>query len=242
MPEEFAKMDDLYVDLEIIEEDKKPSRYTTKTLESYEHLVCIERTEKNTNARQSKRKTERVKRILVKGGPGTGKSSTVSKLAYDWACSKQDSPISRFKLVFVITVNEINTEADLVEIIQDQLLPEISAESLRAYIQSNASSIVILLDGYDEASNPFHQCKELKNILQSKWLAEACVIVTRRPNRVGALCQNYGPYLQVEIRGFSTSNQVKYIHKFMKFQTCSSERNEDDNSQYDEQKNRVEDS
>ncbi|XP_072041872.1 uncharacterized protein [Amphiura filiformis] len=208
MPEKFAKMEDLFVNLHI-EEHRKPFGVLSRELKSAGDIVCIER-------KLGKEETELVKRILVKGVPGAGKSSTISKLAYDWACGRQNSPISKFQLLFALTINEIDTNTDLIGIIQDQLLPEVSGESLRAYIQSNASEVVILLDGYDEASKYFHQCKNISNVLRSKWLAEACVIVTTRSNQVGKFCQNYGPYLQVHIPGFSQFGVKEYIRKFFK--------------------------
>ena len=208
MPEECAKMEDLFVDLVIVKEDWKPTGVITKELKACGDLVCIERKKGDT------KEVEQVKRILVRGKPGAGKSSTVSKLAYDWACNKQDSPISKYQLLFAITINEIETDTDLIDIIQDQLLPEVSGEALRAYIQSNASSICVLFDGYDEATKYFHLCKDVRNVLCSKWLADACVIVTTRPNEVGKFCQNYGPFTQVEVKGFSFDGRQKYVDKF----------------------------
>ncbi|XP_072036764.1 uncharacterized protein [Amphiura filiformis] len=133
MPEEFARMEDIFVDLEIIEEDKKPSGAICKKLNSYVDLVCIERNEENSEGIEE---IELVKRILVKGNPGAGKSTTISKLAYDWACNKQDSPMSKFDLVFVITVNEIDTDTDLIGVIREQLLSKVSRQSLEELIQS----------------------------------------------------------------------------------------------------------
>ncbi|XP_072037348.1 uncharacterized protein [Amphiura filiformis] len=66
MPEEFAKMEDIFVDLEIIEEDKKPSGVICEKLNSYGDLVCIQRNKENSQDK------ELVKRILVKGKPGLG--------------------------------------------------------------------------------------------------------------------------------------------------------------------------
>ena len=224
MPEEFAKMEDLFADLQIVEEDKKPTGVKTKKLNSYSDLVCIKRLKGNSNE-----EVEKVKRLLVRGKPGAGKSSTVSKLAYDWACNKQDSPISEYQLLFAITINEIETDADLIGIIQDQLLPEVSGEALRAYIQSNASSICVLFDGYDEAMRYFHQCEDVRNVLCSKWLADACVIVTSRPNKVGEFCQKYASFTQVEVTGLSWDGRNRYVEKFFRMsRECKNDHDDKD--------------
>ena len=225
MPEEFARMEDVSVDLEIIKEDKMPSGVTFKNLQSYGDLVCIER-EKDKSESNESTDCELVKRVLVRGKPGAGKSTTISKLAYDWACNVQDSPVSRFDLVFGITINDIDNNTDLIRIIQDQLLPEVSGEALRTYLQSNASSIALLYDGYDEAKESFHQCKDIRNILCSKWLAEACVIVTTRPNQVGKFQNNYDPYLQVQVNGYFDHGRERYVRKFMQLQQGSVSKHE----------------
>ncbi|XP_072037084.1 uncharacterized protein [Amphiura filiformis] len=226
MPEEFANIEDIFVDLEIIEEDK-PSGVIRKKLDLYSDLVCIER-----NIGRSKNK-ELVKRILVRGDPGAGKSTMISKLAYDWACNKSDSPMSKFDLVFVITVCEIDPDTDLIGVIQDQLLPKISRQSLEEFLHSNASSVAILFDGYDEASRHFDQCKDIRKVLCSKWLAEAYVIVTTRPNQVGKFCRHYGPYLQVELN-HSLNAQRKYAKKFLRFRKTDDDDGDDDHEEDDD--------
>ena len=82
----------------------------------------------------------------------------------------------------------------------------------------------MLFDGYDEASEHFHQCKDVSNVLCSKWLPDACVIVTTRPNEVGKFCQNYGSFTQVEVKGFSLCGRQKYVDKFFQMsEECESD-------------------
>ena len=64
MPEECAKIEDIFVNLEIIEEDKKPTEVITKELKSCGDLVCVERQKGESN------EVEKVKRLLVRGKPG----------------------------------------------------------------------------------------------------------------------------------------------------------------------------
>ena len=128
MPEACAKMEDLFVDLEIVKEDWKPTGVITKRLESCEDLVCIKRKKVEKVRRFVRGKpgdsneVETVKRLLVRGTPGAGKSSTVSKLAYDWACNTQDSPISEYQLLFAITINQIETDTDFIDIITGSII------------------------------------------------------------------------------------------------------------------------
>ena len=125
-----------------------------------------------------------------------------------------------------ITINEIETDTDLIGIIQDQLLPEISGEALRTYIQSNASSICVIFDGYDEATDNFHQITDIRNVLRSRWLVDTCVIVTTRPNEVGKFCERYGPCTQVEIQGFSKRGRKLYVENFFQISEYTKRDNE----------------
>ena len=213
MPEECVRMEDLFVDLEIVGRNEH--------LESCSELVALKRYTRKSFGTIEK---ELVKRVLVRGNPGAGKSSAISKVAYDWACNKHDSPFSKYELLFAITINEIDNDTDLIGIIQDQLLPKVSRDALEDYIKSNASLICIIFDGYDEASKYFHKCKDIKSVLCSKWLAESCVIVTTRPGQVARFCDNYGAYdMQVEVKGFSKEGRKKYIDNFICFQQKNSD-------------------
>ena len=114
MPEESANMDDLYVELELQEEQKKPHG-------------CTEWIQLPSQADLFNLKDKRghlLNRILVRGGPGSGKSSTISKLAYDWATVKTLSSTQQFKLVFALDLREIQLGMNLIDAIQDQLLPK----------------------------------------------------------------------------------------------------------------------
>ena len=120
MPEECARMEDLFVDLEIVDGNEH--------LTSCSELVALKR-KPDPNLPE-----EEVKPVLVRGNPGAGKSSAVSKLAYDWACNKQDSPLAMYQLLFAIKINEIDADTDLIGVMQDQLLPKVSRNDLEDYI------------------------------------------------------------------------------------------------------------
>lgn len=138
MPEECANIDDIYVEMELLQEQKTASGESKRKLDSHEELLML----KDDNGLP-------LNRILVRGGPGAGKSTTVSKLAYDWATKNGNACFTQYQLLFALDLREIKPDMDIVDAIQDQLLPKISREGLLSYLESNASYVVFRLDGYD---------------------------------------------------------------------------------------------
>ena len=159
---------------------------------------------------------KRLNRILVKGNPGIGKTSLISKLACDWASSPSKSK-SEYDLVLVIDFRKIKKGHSLIETVQDQLLTQVSLKDLTV-CTSPKHSVLWLFDGYDEASTDFlaGNCSNVKDILESRALLQHCVIVTTRPNKVADFIQKYGKngqYNHVRVSGFSEAQKVKYISK-----------------------------
>ena len=205
VPEECASMDDLFVDMELWENLNKPGEVSPRKLQSYDELVNLKDC-----------KEQSVNRILVKGNPGCGKSTLISKLAYDWAKNDPSSPYHKFQLLFVIDLKEATPGTDLLDVVKDQLLPKISKEALEKYIECHAESVMWLFDGYDEAPLSFQEgnCGDIKHILSSKWLSQSCLIMTTRLYKVSDINVRYKSYVQVELTGLSVESMVHYAAKF----------------------------
>ena len=152
MPEDFANMDDLYVDLTLSEEQKTPRKVSKKTLKSHTDLLTL----KDDNGFF-------IKRILVRGGPGGGKSTLVSKVALDWACGKSDDCFEACDFLFVLDLRAIDKGMGVMDAIHDQLLPEIT----KTCIEANAKATTILLDGFDEGANML-QHREWQDLVAGK--------------------------------------------------------------------------
>ena len=194
-------MDDLYVDLELSADQKLPEGVEKKKLKSHQGLCNMKDKHGNT-----------LKRVLVRGGPGSGKTMLVSKLAYDWTTKGLQN--TKFDLLFALDLREVTKYMDLTDIIQDQLLPKISKQQLLEYIENNASSITYLLDGFDEIANT-DMCADLKLILSNKWLQESLVIVTTRPHKFHDFVRDFGMYTHVDILKFSFQRINEFVVNFL---------------------------
>ncbi|XP_019619654.1 PREDICTED: NACHT, LRR and PYD domains-containing protein 6-like [Branchiostoma belcheri] len=157
------------------------------------------------------------RRILVEGNAGIGKTTEVSKLAFDWAESEGRSPIlEKYDLVFPIALRKVGESQSLAGCIFDQLLPEdvpFQESDLETYLKGN-DRVLIILDGFDEWSK--HEEHDVTKLLTGKILRECSLLVTTRPSNTPQLHSLMCPDTRVEITGFSQDNVRTYIHKFFK--------------------------
>ncbi|KAI8483383.1 hypothetical protein Bbelb_388460 [Branchiostoma belcheri] len=157
------------------------------------------------------------RRILVEGNAGIGKTTEVSKLAFDWAESEGRSPIlEKYDLVFPIALRKVGESQSLAGCIFDQLLPEdvpFQESDLETYLKGN-DRVLIILDGFDEWSK--HEEHDVTKLLTGKILRECSLLVTTRPSHTPQLHSLMCPDTRVEITGFSQDNIRTYIHRFFK--------------------------
>ena len=205
VPDHFKDMENLFAELEL-EEPADGSILMTKTLGSCGEVAHL----KDKYGRS-------LKRILIKGNPGIGKTSLISKLAYDWASGTSKS-ISEYDLVLVIDLHKIKPGHSLIKSVHDQLLTKVSLDDLKV-CTSPELSVLWLFDGYDEAPTKFldGRCGDFQDIWESTaLLANHCVIVTTRLNKVTDFIQKYGrtgQYRHVRVTGFPEKKMVNYVSK-----------------------------
>ncbi|XP_035691666.1 NACHT, LRR and PYD domains-containing protein 14-like [Branchiostoma floridae] len=153
------------------------------------------------------------RRILIEGNAGIGKTTEVSKLAFDWAEGR--SPVlEKYDLVFPIALRKVGESQSLTECIFDQLLPEdvpFQESDLETYLKGNGR-VLIILDGFDEWV--IHEGHDVTKLLTGKVLRECCLLVTTRPSHTPQLQSLMCPDTQVEITGFSQDNIRTYVHRF----------------------------
>ncbi|XP_072014250.1 uncharacterized protein [Amphiura filiformis] len=206
-------IDDIFVNLELILKEKSSNSEKRVQLDTYNDIFCLQK--KVTEAP--------FLRVLVKGGPGSGKTTLTSKIAYDWAQSTKGASfpvLSRYDLLFVLNMRYMDQEVSLVDAIFDQLLPsdsKVSKDALQAYIVENASKVAIILDGADEFPGKIAKSKSGRYILDvvcNKMLRECCVIVTTRPHMVNKVVEFCTQYCLIDVTGFSRPNVFQYVGRF----------------------------
>jgi hypothetical protein len=161
----------------------------------------------------------RVRRVLIEGEPGIGKSTLCKKLAYDWSennIPKSDS-FPKLDLVLVIKCRDLRN-GDLWEAIEDQNLPEElqeKKEKVFRYIRNNQEKVLLVIDGYDEiAAYAAHKMEQsIMELISGKLLSQCRVIVTSRPEKVSEIRKHFDKKL--EIQGFGSWNDsCTFIKRF----------------------------
>ena len=164
--------------------------------------------------------------ILVSGVVGTGKTSLLSNIAFEWAMLNKhreergaEAPkaikssvcrLKSFKLVLFLDASAITREMDLIDAIIDQLLPNVSRNILENYLLANSSSCLYLFDGYERFQGS--QDKVFNSPLHS----DSCIFVTSRPNGVGKFTKTNHKYVRVSLKGFSVVGVCSFVRNTLR--------------------------
>ena len=195
-------MDDIYVSLEM------EYRGSSK-LERNEDLVTLKTTQDMPATR-----------ILVKGVAGSGKSTLLARLAYRWAQQSSDSTLTKFDLLFIIGLREVERDSSLIDAIFQQLLAhdtKVSKVDLGTYIETHSDRCITLFDGFDEykhdkAKQWSGKQEGIDGILTFKLLRDCQVILSTCPYK--HLGSHQSHYISVKLTGFSPENVKLYMAKF----------------------------
>ena len=210
-PDEIADMESIFVELELVKQETFKSAEQLQKIESNEDLVTLKSNQ-----------GQRVNRVLVLGDAGSGKSTMAANIAYKWAKQDPRSPLSKFSLVFMISMHEVEDKnASLLDLIFQQILPEdskVDKEGLKWYISNHAKEILLLIDGMDEDSFDLlqNQSSTVTKVLHNSLLRQCCLILSTRPHKVNELGEHLKNYTQVKLEGFSEENIDLYINRFFR--------------------------
>ena len=186
----------------------------------YTNLQMITQTHKGRISKREPLKTyieifeprpgsSKLKRILIEGQAGVGKSTFVSLMVYDWACGNPN--LQQFKLVLFMELKQMkgNLKSDIFEL----LFPRdfsYSADNLFQYIIANQDSVLFILDGYDEV-NP-SQMQDVEDLIMGKIFRNSTVLVTSRPGKGSRV--HWFMDSRVEITGFTNENIHEFVLKY----------------------------
>ena len=157
-----------------------------------------------------------MKRILIQGEAGVGKTTLCAKIVWDWVNGER---YQEFTIVPVVLLREVKKGQTIGGILITYLQKNtITAEQLDQYIEANEDKILTLLDGLDELGLDMPESHEdIVNILQCVRYRKSTTIVTTRPWKAHFVTNSTNlskQYACVCIEGFTMKNVHSYIGKF----------------------------
>ncbi|XP_071805990.1 uncharacterized protein [Asterias amurensis] len=240
-------MDQLYVSLELLQETNQPNQPTilkscfSQEKHKTDHTIHIDaKGEHEIDKTQTTFKTIPLKsyedilsldknRILITAESGYGKSTLLKKIAYDWAVlqtdtdsthQKKESPLSKYKLVFLLELNKMEVNFIITDEVFFQILSqnEFGKKNLEKYVTQHQENVLILLDGADEISfERLQRANEdfsVSNVLLFKLLKRCKTIVTSRQSTALKLLKCNPNFTRVNIVGFDDKNKQEYVRKY----------------------------
>ncbi|XP_023932819.1 uncharacterized protein LOC112042471 [Lingula anatina] len=220
-PNDTMHMDDVYVNLQWVQEESKPKGANFKSVKSY------------TSIFKDTKQGNRPKRILVRGKAGIGKTTFTQKMATDWAnnakgLKKCEEVLSKYEYLIILNLRSIQPGQTLKEAIEIQI--PCSAETGRAVaeetmhaLDNNSDHVLLVFDGYDEYDPKTSQ--EITDVINRRRYQDVCTVITTRPWKAEELRKRQIMDSVYEITGLTIDNIIQYITTFF-----------DDKKTYDENK------
>ena len=158
-----------------------------------------------------KEKEQAVRRVLIEGVTGIGKTALCLSISEEWANEKV---FQEFKVLLLLPLHEkrVAAASSLAELLQILQGVEILSASIADDIKkTNGEGVLIVADGWDELDAP--ECSEsfLCNLLFGHILELASIAVTSRPSYSDWLCKNGCFDRLLSIRGFDDGSIRQYI-------------------------------
>ena len=218
-------LEQIYTRLSWVKQEQTTAGSSQKELNHYTEIF----TEKARNGVE-------VKRILVQGDTGIGKTTFVKKLLVDWSNleeakmnEEQKDALRKFDLVVSINLKEVSKCQTFEEVVtRSRLFPEDEEKSVKEllrYVRTNQGKVLLVFDGYDEyriGSKAEERYGSRGNspifdIFHGNILRDCTVLVTTRSSRADEIRGSAD--LQAEITGFNMSDREDFMRKMLDSQT-----------------------
>ena len=158
-----------------------------------------------------KEKEQVIRRVLIEGGAGIGKTTFCLSISEGWA---NKNLFKEFKVLLLLPLHEkrIAASSSLAELIETLQGTKNSSDSIANSIKkTNGEDVLLVADGWDELSAPESSGTFLHDLLFGSVLNLASIIVTSRPSHSDWLYKNGCFDRLLSIRGFDDGSIRQYF-------------------------------
>ncbi len=153
-----------------------------------------------------------VKKLIVEGNAGIGKTTVCTMLAEGWAEGKI---LTQFNCVLLLPLRDqlVSPASSLPDLLALHHPDEIICESVVRYLKrTRGKGVLIIADGWDELSEANRsKTSFLHNLLFGRLLPSASVVLTSRPSASAPLHNLPSVDRLIEVVGFNEENIKQYI-------------------------------
>ncbi|XP_071851038.1 uncharacterized protein [Apostichopus japonicus] len=155
----------------------------------------------------------KTKRQILEGEPGYGKSTLTLQLLYDWCKSHSKTSSRGVDVITYLRLRQLRGVESIFSAIRQFILPrdsDISEEDIKE-ILNHMSSVLVLLDGFDEYPDQESTETDIYHIMKKDMFQGFNVILTTRPSCVPT---DFAPHSdRVRLTGFGEEARKKYVEK-----------------------------
>ena len=205
-------MEELYTELALEKVRNKPTGRATRILKNYKEMFDMHDSVKRSDQFRHVSKSKGVvKKILIKGDPGIGKTTLIKKITWDWATGT----FTQFIIVLVVFLKLVKPGESIENVIIKQR-PElegmnITQKKLGVLLETFGNRCLLILDGLDE--HALGENEDVLKIIRGQKLLYCNVIISSRPHSI----KEIDKYFQtvVKVNGFTRGEAEKFAFKIL---------------------------
>ena len=206
-------MEELYTELKLEKINNTSYGQDRKQLENYKVLFALHKPGmlEYLDIRYYYPSLSPKRKILIKGGPGMGKTSLVKKIAWDWAKGFFD----KVSIVFFVFLKSMKP-GDFIEnaiMWQNPMLEGLNVTSVKLenILKRFGAECLLILDGLDECALGLNH-EVIKLIKGAKYL-NCNLVITSRPHSTRNLEKYFETIISVE--GFTSDEAAKFASRIV---------------------------